>query len=58
MNKLPDDPEPRRTASLAALVVVLLLVIGGIWLQRHIRANSILQDCVMSGRNNCAPVSP
>ena len=42
---------------LVAVVVVLLLVIGGIWLQQRLRADSQIQDCVMSGRTNCAPIS-
>lgn len=51
-----SDPADRRTAALATLVLVLLLLIGGLWLQRHMRANSLLEDCLMSGRHNCAPV--
>ncbi len=41
---------------LIGLVVVVVLVIGGIWLANHIRSAGRLQDCVMAGRTNCAPV--
>jgi hypothetical protein len=31
-------------------------VLGGLWLSHRLRSVSNLQDCVMSGRTNCAPV--
>jgi hypothetical protein len=51
----PDPNGPRRRA-LCALLAVLALVAGGWWVQQHLRASEILQDCVLSGRRNCAPV--
>ena len=42
---------------MAALIVVVLLVLGGLWLQQHLRADNQIQDCVMSGRTNCAPIA-
>jgi hypothetical protein len=54
-NQDDDQPAPRRGA-LIALLVVVVLVIGGIWLSNSLRSTGRLQDCVMSGRNNCAPV--
>ncbi|MBN8890345.1 MAG: hypothetical protein J0H91_08625 [Rhodospirillales bacterium] len=56
---MPDDPEPpsRRTA-LAAMVLILLLVLGGIWLARRMHDNSRIEDCLMAGRRNCAPIAP
>jgi hypothetical protein len=35
----------------------VLLVLGGLWLQQHLRADNQIQDCVMSGRTNCAPIA-
>ena len=54
----PDDhaASPRRGA-LIALLVIAVLVVGGLWLSQHLAAVSRLQDCVMSGRSNCAPVA-
>jgi cell division septal protein FtsQ len=46
----------RRYAPLAALLVVLVLAGVGWLLVRQMMADSKLQDCVMSGRKNCAPV--
>jgi hypothetical protein len=50
-----DDGSSRR-GPLIALVVVVVLVAGGIWLSRALHEGGRLQDCVMAGRSNCAPV--
>lgn len=54
----PDDRirqtnEDRRTAGLAALAVVLLLLIGGLFLVQHLLSAARLENCLMSGRRNC-----
>ena len=50
-------PNPnRRRAALAGLVFILALVVAGLLLASKLRGVSELQDCVMSGRNNCAPL--
>jgi hypothetical protein len=49
------DPDPRRRA-LIGLLLVALLVAGGLLLSRVLKNVSQLQDCVMSGRTNCAPI--
>ena len=53
-----DDRETddRRTAALMGLVVVLSLAIVGVVLVRDLGAESKLEDCLMQGRTNCAPV--
>jgi hypothetical protein len=56
--KRPEDPrppDPRRTAAIG-FVVIALLVIGGLFLVHVLRDASRLQDCVMQGRSNCAPI--
>ncbi len=51
-----DDQKASRRRSMIALgVVVLLFVIGWI-LARELYANGKFQDCVLSGRTNCAPI--
>jgi hypothetical protein len=55
----PDDSAddgPSRRGPLIALIVVVVLVAGGIWLSRTLHESGKLQDCVMAGRSNCAPV--
>ena len=51
-----DEPSTSNRGPIVALVIVALLVIGGLWLMQHIRASARIQDCVMSGRTNCAPI--
>jgi hypothetical protein len=51
----PDDQPPRRGA-LVALIVLAVLLVGGIWLSRTLHGVGSIQDCVMAGRKNCAPV--
>jgi hypothetical protein len=53
----PRPPDPRGPA-LVGLLIVLVLVIGGVLLVRELRRMGRLQDCVMSGRTNCAPINP
>ncbi len=55
----PEEESPRGGASrgpLVALILIVVLILGGLWLSQRLRAVSNLQDCVMSGRTNCAPV--
>ncbi len=53
-----DDRETddRRTAALMGLVIILALAIAGVVLVRDLGAESKLEDCLMSGRTNCAPI--
>ena len=52
-----DDHEPdSRRPAVIGLVVVLLLVVAGYFLVTALRRNADLEDCLMSGRRNCAPV--
>jgi hypothetical protein len=48
--------EARRTAALAGLAVTLALALVGVVLVRALRAEGNLEDCLMQGRNNCAPI--
>ncbi len=48
----------RQTASLGGLAIALLLVVVGLYLVRHLHAEAVLEDCLMSGQSNCASFSP
>jgi hypothetical protein len=50
------EQEGRVTSSLAGLAFVLMLVIVGLLLVRVLKKQSELEDCLMSGRTNCAPI--
>ena len=54
--EMPRVPDPRR-AAMAGLIVTLLLVLGGVLLVHVLGRTAKLQDCVMSGRTNCAPIA-
>jgi hypothetical protein len=58
INRQPEDPEPPDPPrkALLALLFVAVLVVGGLLLTQVLRHMSQLQDCVMSGRTNCAPI--
>jgi hypothetical protein len=43
----------RQTAGLAAIAVVLLLLVCGLFLVQTLRRKAALEDCLMSGRRNC-----
>jgi hypothetical protein len=45
-----------RYASLVTVAIVVVLAGAGWWLIQQMASDSKLQDCVMSGRKNCAPV--
>lgn len=55
MAQRDDDPPTRRGAVIALGVVVLLFVIG-LLLTRELYSSGKLEDCLLSGRTNCAPV--
>ena len=55
--ELPKNP-PSRRGALIALAFIVLLIAGGLFLQHVLHEASKLQDCVMQGRTNCAPVDP
>ena len=60
--ELDEDEDERESAgrrkSLAALLVLAVLVIAGLVLVDRLRSVSALQDCVMSRATNCAEITP
>jgi hypothetical protein len=50
-----DDGQSRPRA-LIGLVVVAVLVVAAVYLVHALRNESKLEDCLMSGRSNCAPI--
>jgi hypothetical protein len=52
-----QDPEPdSRRPAVIGLILVLVLVVAGYFLMTALRQNATLEDCLMSGRKNCAPI--
>ncbi|MBV8121084.1 MAG: hypothetical protein JO081_14245 [Alphaproteobacteria bacterium] len=59
MRKECDDDretDDRRTAALIGLAIVLSLAIAGVVLVRDLGNEAKLEDCLMQGRTNCAPI--
>ncbi len=54
---MDEEPEPSNTrGALAAVGVLAVLVLLGLWLTGVIGSAGDIQDCVASGRTNCAPI--
>jgi hypothetical protein len=51
-----EEDAARQTAALMGFIVILLLAIAGVLLVRELRNNANLEDCLMAGRRNCAPI--
>jgi LPXTG-motif cell wall-anchored protein len=53
--QVPQTGDSRR-AAVVALILVLMLVLGGLLLEHILSDSARLQDCVMQGRTNCDPI--
>ncbi len=53
-NPNPSSGSPLRT--LAGLGLVVILIVGVLFVMQQLRHASAIQDCVSSGRTNCAPI--
>jgi len=47
----------RRPSARTLLIAAIILVVGGYFLTVKLRDLARIQDCVASGRTNCAPIS-
>ncbi|KMO34094.1 hypothetical protein VQ02_19590 [Methylobacterium variabile] len=56
----PDPDDAGRRRALAAIPFLAVLVIGGVWLANTLRRESAREDCLLSGRRDCAtnPADP
>ena len=54
------DPEQggngSRRGAIAGLAIAVVLLAVGLWLAHALTASSKMQDCLMSGRTNCAVI--
>ncbi|HZK91839.1 MAG TPA: hypothetical protein VFC56_16985 [Stellaceae bacterium] len=51
-----DDDGGNRRGALIGLAIAAVLVIAGIYLVNALRNQAKMEDCLMSGRSNCAPI--
>jgi hypothetical protein len=52
-----EDYRYRMRANVAAIVLVALLIWSGYWLFNTLAEMRKVQDCILMGRTNCAPIS-
>lgn len=53
----PDEQNRSRRRSLIALAVIVALFVVSLVLARELYQGEKLEDCLMSGRTNCAPIA-
>ena len=49
-----DGSRPHR--ALIALLAIVVLIVGTMYIMHRLREAAQIQDCVASGRTNCAPI--
>jgi len=52
-----NEPQGSRRGALVALLVILAIIVGGLFLWNRIARMAAIQDCVAEGRTNCVPIS-
>jgi len=52
-----DGEEPSHRSPLLVLAIVAVLLLAGWFLAAKLAELARVQDCVLSGRHNCAPIS-
>ncbi len=55
-NRNDDDGDGSRRGALIGLAITALIVVAGYFLMNALRDESKREDCLMSGRSNCAPL--
>ncbi|MBN9559782.1 MAG: hypothetical protein J0H14_03515 [Alphaproteobacteria bacterium] len=50
----PDGGSRRR--ALAGIVVIVLIIVAVVFVIGRLRESARMQDCLASGRTNCAPI--
>jgi hypothetical protein len=48
-----EEDADRQTTSLAALALVLLLVVVGLYVVKELSIKSAVEDCLLAHRSNC-----
>jgi hypothetical protein len=54
---MPDEVPKNSRGPLVALGIIALIVVAAVVLTRELSASSRLQDCLLAGRSNCAPIT-
>jgi hypothetical protein len=49
-------PEPNRGRALLGLLAIMALIVAVLFIMHRLNQAARIQDCVASGRTNCAPI--
>lgn len=52
-----DDPKGSPLRAVVGLGLILVLILGVLFVMRQLQHAASIQDCVASGRTNCAPIT-
>jgi hypothetical protein len=52
-----DDRGGSPLRAVVGLVLVVVLILGMLFVMQQLRQAAAIQDCVASGRTNCAPIT-
>ncbi|MGD0104255.1 MAG: hypothetical protein ABSC06_09480 [Rhodopila sp.] len=53
-----DEEKSSPLRAVVGLGLILVLILGVLFVMQQLRHASAIQDCVASGRTNCAPIAP
>jgi hypothetical protein len=52
-----DEPKGGPLRAVVGLGLILVLIVGVLFVVQQLRHAAAIQDCVSSGRTNCAPIT-
>jgi hypothetical protein len=52
-----EEPGGGPLRALVGLGLILLLILGVLFVMQQLRHSAATQDCLASGRSNCAPIT-
>jgi hypothetical protein len=51
-----EEQQPSRRTAIVTVIIIALALLGAIYMVNRLHQMSAVQDCVMAGRTNCAPI--
>jgi hypothetical protein len=51
-----EPPEPSHRRALVGLVALVVMIVAVLFIMHRLNQAAQIQDCVASGRTNCAPI--
>jgi hypothetical protein len=51
-----EERQPSRRAAIVTMIIIAFALLGAIYMVNRLHQMSAVQDCVMAGRTNCAPI--